>query len=289
MSIPTAQNPTENPTEWGAEDARALIRVPQPADDKYSRGVLGIRTGSSAYPGAAVLGVDAAVRTGVGMVRYLGAEEPTRLVLQRRPEIVTTDGRVQAWLLGSGMDVSARSGRVTAALRDALGQDVPRILDAGALDLLPDADALTVITPHAGELATIWERAGESAERQRIAADPQFWALRTARSFGVTVLLKGSRTVVAEPEGLMLGVTAQSSWAATAGSGDVLGGILGALLATNAEEARRSGPPFTAKVAATAAFLHQLAAQRASRGGPIAALDIAEALPQAIATLLERR
>jgi NAD(P)H-hydrate repair Nnr-like enzyme with NAD(P)H-hydrate dehydratase domain len=164
---------------------------------------------------------------------------------------------------------------------------VPRVLDAGALDLLPDAHPLTVITPHAGELATIWERVGESVERQRIAADPPFWALRTARRFDVTVLLKGSRTVVAEPEGIMLEVTAQSSWAATAGSGDVLGGILGALLATNSEEAQRSGPPFAARIAATAAYLHQLAAQRASRGGPIAALDIAEALPQTIATLLE--
>jgi len=59
---------------WGADETKSQIAVPQPEDDKYSRGVLGVVTGSTMYPGAAVLGVEAALRTGVGMVRYLGPE-----------------------------------------------------------------------------------------------------------------------------------------------------------------------------------------------------------------------
>src|SRR3982750_3074821 len=94
--------------DFGPAEARAGVTVPGPDDDKYSRGVLGFATGSSRYPGAAVLGVEAALHTGVGMVRYLGPGRPTRLVLQRRPEAVTASGRVQAWVLGSGQDESDR-------------------------------------------------------------------------------------------------------------------------------------------------------------------------------------
>src|SRR6476620_7023894 len=105
---------------WIPEDTARALRKPTAADDKYSRGVLGIRTGSEAYPGAAVLGVEAAWRTGLGMVRYLGPDRPTGLVLARRPETVTADGRVQAWVIGSGTDASARTPSDTAALRALL-------------------------------------------------------------------------------------------------------------------------------------------------------------------------
>ena len=272
--------------EWTAADARRCLRVPRASDDKYSRGVLGVRTGSDAYPGAAVLGVDAASRTGVGMLRYLGPETPTRLVLQRRPEVVTASGRVQAWLLGSGMDADQRSDAQTASLRDALGEGLPVILDAGALDLVQDAGADTIITPHAGELASVWARVGVAVDRTTIAEHPVHWTVETAERFGVTVLLKGARTVVAGPSTPTITVTASSSWAATAGSGDVLGGILGALLATNAEFLPDEGPGILSRVAATAAFLHQAAGARASGGGPIVALDIAEAVGATIAELL---
>ena len=75
---------------WTAEDAREWIAVPTADDDKYSRGVLGVITGSHDYPGAAVLGVEAAARTGVGMVRYTGPRAVGVMVLARRPEIVTS-------------------------------------------------------------------------------------------------------------------------------------------------------------------------------------------------------
>lgn len=277
---------TERPVEWTASDARAILRVPRVSDDKYRRGVLGIQTGSEAYPGAAVLGVEAASRTGIGMVRYLGPQTPTTLVLHRRPEVVTAAGRVQAWLLGSGMDADRRSQAETASLVHALEQDVPRVLDAGALDLVERAGVDTIITPHAGELASVWGRSGVAAERSEIEADPVRWALETVDRFGVTVLLKGARTIIAGPSTPVLSVTASSSWAATAGSGDVLGGILGALLATNAVFLDDEGVGILSRVAATAAYLHQASATRASGGGPIAALDIAESLPATIADIL---
>ena len=100
--------------EWTADDAARHIAIPGEHDDKYSRGVLGLITGSEQYPGAAVLGVEAALHTGVGMVRYLGPARATELVLQRRPEAVTANGRVEAWVLGSGMDPIGRDLRIAS-------------------------------------------------------------------------------------------------------------------------------------------------------------------------------
>src|SRR5688500_5470355 len=97
---------------------RRAIAVPLEGDDKYSRGVLGVMTGSAQYPGAAVLGVEAALRTGVGMVRYVGPEPAKQLVLARRPEAVSGMGRVQAWLVGSGTDPASRTEDETALLRE---------------------------------------------------------------------------------------------------------------------------------------------------------------------------
>src|SRR3954463_15752274 len=94
---------------WTDADTTAEYRTPVPGDDKYSRGVVGVLTGSAQYPGAAVLGVEGAARAGAGMVRYLGDEGAARYLLQRRPEAVTAPGRVQAWLIGSGMDAAHRT------------------------------------------------------------------------------------------------------------------------------------------------------------------------------------
>jgi hydroxyethylthiazole kinase-like uncharacterized protein yjeF len=273
-------------------DAAGSIRLPAPHDDKYSRGVLGVVTGSATYPGAAVLGVEAAARTGVGMLRYRGPGRATRLVLQRRPEVVTTAGRVQAWLLGSGIDTAQRPAEVTEELEAALAEGLPTVVDAGALDLVSReagaaALAHVVITPHAGELAGLWTRSGRETSRQEIVAAPADWAVRSAERFGVTVLLKGHTTLVASPGGERLRVTASSSWSATAGSGDVLGGIVGALLAARSDAVASASGGFTiAGVAAAGAFLHQAAGALASGGGPVTALDIAEAVPAIIRSLV---
>lgn len=269
---------------YGASDARPWVAVPQAGDDKYSRGVLGVVTGSDRFPGAAVLGVEGAARTGVGMVRYLGPERAADLVLRRRPEAVTADGRVQAWLIGSGMPPD-RDEDLDRSIREHLRQRVPAVLDAGALDLVPPAAGPVVVTPHFGELVPMLGAAGIDVAKQQVADEPERWAVRAAEASGATVLLKGAVTIVADPGGLRHAVQAGPPWLATAGSGDVLGGVLGALVATHAEEVL-ADPARLADVAAAAAWIHGAAGRIASAGGPIAALDIAEALPAAIRGLL---
>jgi NAD(P)H-hydrate repair Nnr-like enzyme with NAD(P)H-hydrate dehydratase domain len=133
------------PSPWTAPETATFLRVPTANDDKYSRGVVGMRTGSEEFPGAAVLGVEAAWRTGTGMVRYLGPRRAADLVLQRRPETVTADGRVQAWVVGSGTSPATRTAAETAAVRTILAGQVPVVVDAGALDLVVAASALTGI------------------------------------------------------------------------------------------------------------------------------------------------
>ncbi len=265
---------------FGPEQAAPLVAVPGPDDDKYTRGVVGFVTGSERYPGAAVLGVEAAARTGVGMIRYLGPERPTGLVLQRRPEAVTADGRVQAWVLGSGQDAGHRDDVTAARLHAALRQEVPVVLDAGALDLHAEARGPVLLTPHAGELA---KAVGASLDDVR--ADPERSARDAAAALGATVLLKGHTTHVATPEGALLRVRSAPAWLATAGAGDALAGILGALLATHADEIAADAA-LVAPLAAAGAVLHGLAAQRASAGGPLTVLDLAAALPRVIAELL---
>ncbi len=267
-------------TSFGPDDAVAWIAVPGPEDDKYARGVVGFATGSARYPGAAVLGVEAALRTGVGMVRYRGAGRPTRLVLQRRPEAVTAEGRVQAWVVGSGQDAD-RLDEVSAASRDdALADPVPTVIDAGALTFADRARGTRVLVPHAGELATLLGR-----ERAEVRADPQGLALEAAARFDAVVLLKGHTTYVADADGGILEVACAPAWTATAGTGDALAGVLGALLATHALEVEADAAS-AAPLAATAAVLHGLAAERASGGGPFTVLDLCAELPAVIRGLL---
>jgi len=275
------------PVTWTSADAAACLHAPTAGDDKYSRGVVGVQTGSESYPGAAVLGVEAAWRTGVGMVRYLGVARD--LVMARRPETVTASGRVQAWLMGSGMDAATRPPAVTDELRAALAGSMPVVVDAGALELAVGAAAPVVVTPHAREHDAL--RAAldlEPAGAGRVAA-----AHETAAALGGVVLLKGAETVVTTPSGWTARVDAGTPWLATAGTGDVLGGVLGAVVAGAQARAEADGGTLGVEalgpLAATAAWLHGragvIAARRAGRGapGPITALDVALALPEAVA------
>jgi hydroxyethylthiazole kinase-like uncharacterized protein yjeF len=267
-------------TPWTPTDAAALIAVPSIDDDKYSRGVLGIITGSAMYPGAAVLGVEAALRTGVGMVRYLGPQHAGEFVLARRPETVTASGRVQAWLLGSGMDAANRESESGEAMAEAVSQPVPVVLDGGALDLYSSTSGPTVVTPHFRELARLLD-----IQLHDIANDPAAAAARAADKLGVTVLLKGHTTYVASPDGTRFTASVAPTWLATAGAGDALGGILGALVATHATQLGTEAA-LMAQLAATASVIHGLAAERASRGGPLTVLDLAAEVPAVIAQLL---
>lgn len=290
--------------EWTEADAASFFRVPQANDHKYSRGVLGLRTGSTQYPGAAVLTAEAAWHTGIGLVTFVSAHEnaaprfglpsPAAAVLARRPETVfagETDAvlsRCSAWLIGSGTDASSRSEREHTALQQLLAGSVPVVVDAGALDLtLTRPAAPTIITPHRGECAALWQAAslGDApglAANARTAERAQA-AYTLANALGVTVLLKGSVTLIASPHRAeVLGVGPATPWLATAGTGDVLAGALGALVAAHADEVR-AHPECLAPLGATAALLHDRAARRA--GAPCTALDVAQALAEAQAPL----
>ena len=259
---------------WTPADAAAHIAVPRVDDDKYSRGVLGVITGSDQYPGAAVLGVEAALHTGLGMLRYLGPARATDFVLSRRPEVVAGPGRVQAWLIGSGTSSSS-----LAAL-EAASSGLPVILDAGALELHSVVTGPTVLTPHYRELARVL-----SVSPEDIAADPAHWAAEASSRLGATVLLKGHTTWVAGG-GVLLSVQAAPTWLATAGAGDALGGILGALVATHWSSL--TDPTMLPRLAATASLIHGQAASRASGGGPFTILDLCAAVPGVISELLSQ-
>jgi NAD(P)H-hydrate repair Nnr-like enzyme with NAD(P)H-hydrate dehydratase domain len=146
------------------------------------------------------------------------------------------------------------------------------------------------VTPHFRELATVLAAVADddsdAVTADDIAADPAGWAVRAADSLGVTVLLKGHTTYVAAPHGPRYAVTAGPAWLATAGSGDVLGGVLGALVATHAREIDEGGHEALAALAATAAWVHGRAGEWAAEGGPIVALDIVGALPAVVRELI---
>jgi ADP-dependent NAD(P)H-hydrate dehydratase / NAD(P)H-hydrate epimerase len=244
---------------FGAADVAARWPVPGPRDDKYTQGVTGVLAGSSTYPGAAVLCTGAAVAATSGMVRYAGGAHSE--VLAHWPEVIASPtpaaaGRVQAWVVGPGLGTDDTGA---AALWFALDTDLPVLVDADGLtmlathpELVVNRNAPTVLTPHAGEFARL---AGAPPGDDRVGA-----CRKLADAFGATVLLKGNVTVVADPGGPVYLNPAGQSWAATAGSGDVLSGIIGALLA--------AGLP-TAQAAAAAAFVHaRAAALSAADPGP---------------------
>ncbi|WP_281264810.1 ADP/ATP-dependent (S)-NAD(P)H-hydrate dehydratase [Curtobacterium sp. 9128] len=263
-------------------DAASWITVPTGDTTKYRRGVLGVATGSAAYPGAAVMGVDAAVHTGIGMVRYVGPARATDSVLARRPEVVSGVGRVQAWLVGSGIAADSLDDldETTAdAFRHASDDGVPVVVDAGAIPLV-DLGPLAVLTPHAGELAALLQ-----VSRDAVEDDPRGSALRAAERTGSVVLLKGSDTHVVTPDGsVRLVASSATPWLAAAGAGDVLGGVLGALVAGRAGESE-VGPEELAHLAAAAAVVHGTAARRASGGGPFTMTALIEALPGVVRDL----
>jgi hydroxyethylthiazole kinase-like uncharacterized protein yjeF len=274
--------------QWSAKDAARCIIVPSELDHKYSRGVLGIITGSAQYPGAAVLTTAAACATGLGMARFHSSSGLAHLVLHQSPEAVVQPGPVTAWLAGSGIhhrkysDISTFLRHRWFALLNR--QSVPTVLDAGALELAGTLTQPTLITPHAGELSRLLTNHGVTVSSELIEADPITWAIKASDLLGVTVLLKGSRTIVAQGN-LVITLGKASPFLATAGSGDVLAGIIGALVATNYIEILNS-PQRLAQVAATGAFIHNQAALLASRGAPISASEISPQINEAIRKIL---
>ena len=274
--------------KWSSRDAKKCIIIPSELDHKYSRGVLGIITGSAQFPGAAVLSTSAASATGIGMIRFHSSSGLAHLVLHTSPSTVVQPGKVTAWLMGSGISTKKYSD-ITTWLRHrwfalAKKQTVPTVLDAGALSLAGSLEQPTIITPHSGDLSALLTSRGLPVSSEAIEGNPKKWVQNAAATLGVTVLLKGSITYVAN-ENVLIALPAATPWLATAGSGDVLAGIIGALVATNTIEILND-PNRLAEVAATGAFIHAQAAKNASRGGPISAEMIVKEIPGAISQLL---
>jgi hydroxyethylthiazole kinase-like uncharacterized protein yjeF len=329
-----------------APDVGTLLPQPGGDSDKYRRGVAGIVAGSERFTGAAALAVGGAIRGGAGMVRLVSAAPAVAVVRLLWPEAVITvtgqdipagedvhaAGRVQAWVVGPGMGTDDQARDRLAAV---LASDVPVLVDADGLTLLAahkgllSRDAPTLLTPHAGELGRLLGVDPADVESRRLEH-----ARKAAASLGATVLLKGSTTVIATPDGRSAasqgrtsqGETGQdgdsrddlppvrvnptgTSWLATAGTGDVLSGLAGSLLAQGLE---------VGEAAAAAAYLHGLAARLAAAGAgarpapavepssggwditnpedpragyaeaPIGAADVVGALPDAIRSVRRR-
>ncbi|WP_461016270.1 NAD(P)H-hydrate dehydratase [Streptomyces daliensis] len=261
-------------------DVDALLPRPAAESDKYRRGVVGVVAGSARYPGAAVLAVAGALRGGAGAVRYVGPAADA--VLARFPETLVSPGppakagRVQAWVVGPGLGDGKEAEE---HLREVLASDVPVLVDADGLRLMARAalrarTAPTLLTPHAGEAAALLGRQREDVESGRLAAVREL-----AGATGATVLLKGSTTLIADPDGDAgaggSGVPVRvnptgTGWLATAGTGDVLSGLVGALLAGGLA-ARDAG--------SAGAYLHGLAGRFAPQ--PPGASEVAGALTAA--------
>ena len=294
VGVPIPPRAPSAPGRLTEAGVAALWPVPRRDADKYSRGVVGIIAGSDHYPGAAILACSAAIHSGAGLVRYVGPRRVQDLVLAARPEVVAVDAilplpRVDAWVLGPGV---ADDPDQMAAILAALACGVPCVVDAGGIEAVVTARAVgkaahelepdaLLLTPHAGELARALDRVGPGLaahpnSADAIAQDPAGAAHRLAEATRATVLLKGAVTLVATPSGQLWSQADAPAWLATAGAGDVLAGIAGTLLAAGlpADEA-----------GAAAASVHGRAARLASPGGPLAALDVAEALASVVASL----
>jgi hydroxyethylthiazole kinase-like uncharacterized protein yjeF len=280
---------TRKVVKWTARDAAKCIITPSDLDHKYSRGVLGVITGSAQYPGAAVLTSSAASATGIGMIRFHSSSGLAHLVLHSTPSVVVRPGKVTAWLMGSGVEAKKYSD-LTTWLRHrwfklATLQSVPTVLDAGALHLAGSLEQPTVITPLSGELSKLLTSRGISVSAEAIEGNPKKWVQEAADTLGVTVLLKGATTYVAN-DSVLIQLPTATPWLATAGTGDVLAGIIGALVATNTVEILNDYNHLAA-VAATGAFIHARAAETASNGGPINAEAVIGAIPRVISQLIK--
>jgi hydroxyethylthiazole kinase-like uncharacterized protein yjeF len=274
------------------EDSDVAERLPRPdtSASKYSRGVLGVTAGSDVYTGAAVLVVAGAVHASAGMVRFVSVAHPAEQVRAAHPEAVVTAiapgdaqallaaGRVQAWVAGPGMGTGDDSAAILGAV---LSADVPVLVDADGLTLLAEHDDLrqqlrarsapSLLTPHAGEFSRLTGSDQAEVARDRLAA-----VRAAARDLGATVLLKGANTVIASPDGRVRINPTGTSWLATAGSGDVLSGVCGSLLAGELD-------PLDA--GSVGAYLHGVAGELTPP--PFSAPDIAAALPAAVRSVLD--
>ena len=244
-----------------------LRKLPKESN-KYSHGTVAVLAGSPEYSGAAILCVGGARRGGSGYVNFIYQENLTRnLILSAYPDVVARKDirsvKVDAWVIGPG---SPKIGR-----RFSIPHAKYAVLDSVAMRHAKKIDAeFVVITPHEGEARKLGFVIGEGDEgRQRS-------ALEMAKVLGCVVVLKGYHTVVATPEGLAVVDELAGPELATAGTGDVLAGLIGSMLA--------SWQPVSLSEVVVVVFkaisAHALAAKAAAEDlRPVTALDILHYLP----------
>ncbi|HWL38030.1 MAG TPA: NAD(P)H-hydrate dehydratase [Frankiaceae bacterium] len=272
--MPSGEAPQGGTWVLGADDASAAMGPPWAETDKYRRGVVGVAAGSAAYPGAAALACRGAQRSGCGYVRLRSDSAVADSVRAAYPEVVAGEGRVDAWVVGPGLGTDDAA---LAVLREVLASDVPVVVDADGLTLLakhPDLlrrNAPTVLTPHTGEFERLTGVPRADAEADRLGV-----TRKAAADLGAVVLLKGTTTVVAAPDGTAYVNPTGTPWLGTAGTGDVLAGAIAAVLSRPQEDD-------VAYPVAAAVWLHGLAGRLAagSPGAAVTALDVAERLPDA--------
>ncbi|MDR2538860.1 MAG: NAD(P)H-hydrate dehydratase [Bifidobacteriaceae bacterium] len=270
-------------------------RPPISTDHKYSRGVVGLITGSKKYAGAAILSSSSSVLSGAGMVKYFDCENLRESVITVRPEVVIVplnkfdekilqSAKVQAWVLGSGVDLQ---NCVTSATIEYLVQQFfgPIVLDASGLEVLRNlliagdkVSEKVVITPHLGEARKLLVAAGVE-----LAGTDFDIAAQLHKLTGATVLLKGSTTYILN-SAESYSVTSESTWLASAGTGDVLAGLLGTILAQNAQRQSLSTTEIAQIVALGQCIFNRAATLYGDK--PLPALELAKQFPQAISNIL---
>lgn len=260
------------------------LSLPKPDDHKYMRGVLGVISGSANFPGAAILNIEGAIRSGAGMVRYLGDSVLIEEIVANRPEAVFESGEVDAYLIGSGLSLSGSSKELKSKIDDAMASEVPVILDADAMQLAQKSRHLQILTPHSGELSKWLTEKNQSVSTSDINQNPCHYLQLAASLIESNILLKGNTTFIASyTTKQIIKIEKLPTVLATAGSGDVLAGIIAGLTVQCQPEKEAE----LVQIAALAVLLHAQAAYKASNGGPIAALDIALSLPKVIRSWLK--
>jgi len=249
-------------TSWH-EIARPLLPSLDPGGHKYDRGLVHALAG--AMPGAIALAAKAAARAGAGYVRVSTSRPieglPSAIVqIDNAP---VNDERIGCLLVGPGL------GDAPQVLTLALTSKAPKVIDADAITHLGEPERLkgqdAIITPHEGEFRKLFgELPGTKPER----------ALEAARRSGAVVVYKGPDTLIASPDGRVGFAPAAPAWLASAGTGDVLAGVVAAVRA-------RGLPAFEAACAGV--WLHGRAAEIA--GPQLIADDLVVAIPRAIARL----
>ncbi|MGL3806714.1 NAD(P)H-hydrate dehydratase [Paeniglutamicibacter sp. R2-26] len=296
------------PEAWvvQGEDLGVLLNRPTgwrvPGQHKYQRGVLGLLAGSQRYPGAAVLAARAAASSGLGLLRSMVPEQVAPALSAAVPEAVPLTQheltsllthsrrndrenakRIGAWAAGPGLEDTPENRKTLAQI---LAADTPCVLDAGALGMVEPGEnhQLRILTPHGGELHSLLSKAGVRVGASDIAEDPLRWARWAAVAYDCVILLKGPATICTAPDGYTLIVHAGTPELATAGSGDVLTGLLGTLAAASSLPPKSSGSHAMHRltdIAASGALIHAHAGALAALEGTLGAAELLRALPAA--------